>query len=103
MLRIFVFSGRFCFEQTMRPCQWKGLIGLEVKIRLNGLLAASAGFKEKSLELPEGTTILESMQLIALPVGSAWTRSSVNGRLRDKTHVLQDGDELLLFPVGGGG
>jgi hypothetical protein len=45
----------------MRPCQWKGLMALEVKIRLNGLLAASAGFKEKTLELPEGTTILEVM------------------------------------------
>lgn len=79
------------------------MIDLEVKIRMNGLLAASAGFKEKTLELPEGTPILEVMGLIALPVGSAWIRSSVNGKLRDKAHVLQDGDELLLFPVGGGG
>lgn len=76
---------------------------MEVKIKLKGLLAASAGFKERSIELPEGATILEAMKSIALPVSGSWTLSSVNGRLRDKTHVLQDGDELIFFPVGGGG
>lgn len=74
-----------------------------VKIRLKGLLAASAGFKERTVELPEGTTILEAMRFIALPVSGSWTLSSVNGRLKNKTHVLQDGDELLFYPVGGGG
>lgn len=76
---------------------------MKVKIRLKGLLAASAGFKERIIELPEGTTIGDTITLIDLPVSGTWTRSSVNGRLRDKNHVLQDSDELLLFPVGGGG
>lgn len=76
---------------------------MKVKIRLNGLLAASTGFKEKIIELPDGTTVAEAMQLINLPVSGAWTRSSVNGLLRDKNYVLKDGDDLLFFPIGGGG
>lgn len=76
---------------------------MNVKIRLNGLLAASAGFREQVVELPEGTTIEEAMRFINLPVSGSWTLSSVNGRLRGKTHVLKDDDELLFFPVGGGG
>lgn len=66
-------------------------------------MAASAGFKERIIELPEGTTIGDTIALIGLPVSGTWTRSSVNGRLRYKTHVLQDDDELLIFPIGGGG
>jgi molybdopterin converting factor small subunit len=76
---------------------------LKVKLRLNGLLAASAGFKEKTIDLPEGITIGETIQYIGLPVSGVWTRSSVNGKLKEKTYVLQEGDDLLFFPVGGGG
>jgi molybdopterin converting factor small subunit len=43
------------------------------------------------------------MKIIELPVSGAWTRSSVNGKLRDRNYVLKDGDELFIFPVGGGG
>lgn len=76
---------------------------MKVKIKLNGLLAASTGFNERLMDLPEGTTVAEAMKIIELPVSGAWTRSSVNGKLREKNHVLKDGDELLFFPVGGGG
>lgn len=76
---------------------------MKVKIRLSGLLAASMNFNEKMVELPEGTTVAEAMKIIELPVSGAWTRCSVNGRLRDKNYILEDGDDLFFFPVGGGG
>jgi len=53
--------------------------------------------------MPEGTTIAEALNIINLPVSGEWTKSSVNGRLRGKSCVLNDGDELLFFPVGGAG
>lgn len=74
-----------------------------IKVKLTGILAASAGYREKVFELPEGTTIGETLKLINLPVSGAWTKSSVNGNVREKNYVLKNGDELLFFPVGGGG
>lgn len=76
---------------------------MKVKIKLTGLLAASAGFKEKAVELPNDFTISEAIAFINLPVSGTWTKSSVNGHLREKSYVLREGDELLLFPIGGGG
>jgi len=76
---------------------------VKVKIKLTGLLAASAGFREKIVELPNDFTISEAIVFINLPVSGTWTKSSVNGNLREKSYVLREGDELLLFPIGGGG
>jgi molybdopterin converting factor small subunit len=76
---------------------------VKVKIKLTGLLAASAGFREKTVELPNDFTISEAIVFINLPVSGTWTKSSVNGHLREKSYVLREGDELLLFPIGGGG
>lgn len=76
---------------------------MKVKIKLTGLLAASVGFKEKIIELPEGSTIADTMIFLKLPVSGTWTRSSINGKLKNKSYVLKEDDELLFFPVGGGG
>ena len=76
---------------------------MKIKVKLKGILASSAGFREREIEMPEGTTIAEALNIINLPVSGEWTKSSVNGRLRGKSCVLNDGDELLFFPVGGGG
>lgn len=74
-----------------------------VNIKLTGLLAASCGFREKRFDFPNDFTIADAMEYIKVPVSGSWTRSSVNGSLKQKTYVLQDGDELFLFPIGGGG
>lgn len=76
---------------------------MEIKIELTGLLAASANFREKIIDMPDGATIAEVLKIINLPVSGDWIKSSVNGKLRDKRYVLKDGDNLLFFPVGGGG
>jgi len=76
---------------------------LKIKVKLTGILAASAGFREKTIEVQDGTTIAEALKIINLPVSGYWIKNSVNGSLRDKRYVLNDGDNLLFFPVGGGG
>lgn len=76
---------------------------MKIKVKLTGILAASAGFREKTIEVADGTTIAEALKIINLPVSGDWIKNSVNGSLRDKRYVLNDGDNLLFFPVGGGG
>jgi molybdopterin converting factor small subunit len=76
---------------------------LNVRIRLSGLLASSAGCKEMDKEIGDGTTAGELFIKLGIPVSGDWVRISVNGVLKDRKHVLKDGDEILYFPVGGGG
>lgn len=76
---------------------------MKVTVRLAGLLAASAGFREKTMELPDGMTAGDLLVELAIPVGGSWTRVSVNERLRDKKTALAEGDIVFFFPVGGGG
>lgn len=76
---------------------------MNVKIRLSGLLASSAGYKGADKEIEEGTTAGELFVALGIKVSGDWVRISVNGVLRDRKHVLKDGDEILYFPVGGGG
>lgn len=76
---------------------------MKVKVRLTGLLAASCGFREKIADIPNDFTIAETITFMNIPVSGTWTKSSVNGSLKNKSYVLQEGDELYLFPIGGGG
>lgn len=79
------------------------VIELKVRLRLAGLLASAAGYKIKDVELDDFVTAGELFMSLSLPVSGDWVRISVNGVLRDRKHVLKDGDEILYFPVGGGG
>ena len=74
-----------------------------ITVKLVGLLAGAAGFKEKTMEASDGTKAWDVFTRLALPVGEQWTRVSVNNRLAAKNQELQDGDVLLFFPLGGGG
>jgi molybdopterin converting factor small subunit len=76
---------------------------MKVKVRLTGLLAASCGFREKVVDIPNDFTIAEAITFMNIPVSGIWTKSSVNGSLKNKSYVLQESDELYLFPIGGGG
>jgi len=76
---------------------------MTITVKLVGLLAGAAGFREKAIETPDGTTAWDIFTRLALPVGEQWTRISVNNRLSPKNKVLNDGDTVLFFPIGGGG
>lgn len=67
------------------------------------MIAASLGCKEMRLDLPEGATIQQALEYIALPVDRRWTVTSINGVVKSKDATLCDGDLLLVVPVGGGG
>jgi sulfur-carrier protein len=54
------------------------------------------------VELPDGATVGQLIRLLGLPEGEV-KMIFVNGIVRDREHVLADGDELGIFPPVGGG
>ena len=74
-----------------------------ITVKLTGLLAGAAGFKEKNMEIDEGRTAGDVFSQLALPVNAQWTRISINNKIAAKTQKLQDKDSILFFPAGGGG
>jgi molybdopterin converting factor small subunit len=67
------------------------------------LIAASYGCKETLVDVPEGATLKELLDQLDLPVKISWTITSINQVVQDKSTPLQDGDVVLIAPVGGGG
>ena len=76
---------------------------MNITVKLTGLLAGAAGFREKVLESSDGITAWDLFSRLALPVGKQWTRVSINKRLAAGNQILCDGDEVFFFPIGGGG
>ena len=76
---------------------------MQITVKLVGLLAGAAGFREKTMEIADETSAWDIFSLLALPVGEQWTRVSVNNRLATKKQILKEGDTILFFPIGGGG
>ena len=59
-------------------------------------------FKIKELELPEGTCVLDVLNLLKLE-SSQVAIVRVNGKSANDDYVLQEADQLALFPPMGGG
>jgi molybdopterin converting factor small subunit len=76
---------------------------MTITVKLTGLLAGAAGFKEKNMEIDEGRTAGDVFSQLALPVSAQWTRISINNKIAAKTQKLRDQDTILFFPAGGGG
>ena len=76
---------------------------MNITVKLTGLLAGAAGFREKTMETSDGTSAWDLFTRLSLPVGEGWTRISINNRLANKKQLLYDGDTILFFPIGGGG
>jgi sulfur-carrier protein len=55
-----------------------------------------------AVELPKGGTVGDLVQRLGLPEEEV-KLVFVNGRSRDQDHILEDGDEVGLFPAVGGG
>lgn len=60
------------------------------------------GPDEQVIEFPEGTTVDDVIHSLNIPVTIRLLRI-VNGEHRPPDHVLQDGDELAVFPPIAGG
>ncbi|MDR0448584.1 MAG: MoaD/ThiS family protein [Treponema sp.] len=76
---------------------------MTITVKLTGLLAGAAGFREKTMEITAGMTAGDVFSGLALPASGQWNRISVNNRLAAKSQELRDGDTILFFPIGGGG
>ena len=81
---------------------------MKVRIRLFAMLREKAGWRERELELPHGSSIEDAWRQLSAEVPALEpTRSSVrfalNRRYAAADQVLTDGDELALIPPVAGG
>ena len=54
------------------------------------------------VELPDGATLVQMLDVLHLPYQSAWL-IGVNDEIVELHHLLKDGDEIeLMLPIGGG-
>ena len=74
---------------------------MKVKVKLFASLR-TFGPDEQILELPAQTTIDEVVHILKIPETIRLLKI-VNGEHRPADHVLQDGDDLALFPPIAGG
>lgn len=81
-------------------------ITLRLYATLQDYLPRDARGREASLELPAGTTVPDALESLKIPLSQAHI-VMVNGRhvLRDQLaqRVLQEGEELAVWPAIGGG
>lgn len=82
---------------------------MKVRVLIFGPLARVCGAREVVLELPEGATASEVNRALVLRFGEsagfswAGARLAVNGAFAGDGHVLQDGDEVAVIEMVGGG
>jgi len=74
---------------------------MKVRIKLFATLR-NFGPEEQEVDLPDGATINDAIDLLNLPEKIPLLRI-VNGEHRPPKHPLKDGDELALFPPIAGG
>jgi molybdopterin converting factor small subunit len=74
---------------------------MKVKVKLFASLR-TLGPDEQVLDLPDGTTADNVIDLLKIP-RTIRLLKIVNGEHRPADHVLQDGDDLALFPPIAGG
>jgi len=74
---------------------------MKVKVKLFASLR-TLGPDEQALELPDGATIDDVVHILKIPETIRLLKI-VNGEHRPANHVLNEGDELALFPPIAGG
>lgn len=74
-----------------------------IYVKFSGYIAASLGYREKTMEIEPSGTVQDLLTKLELPVSQSWIAVSIGGRLRDRRTVLKEGDEVLVLPLGGGG
>jgi MoaD family protein len=88
---------------------------VNVTVRYHSQLRQHAGTASESLQVPEGTAVLDLLRAVAgrrvdlspYLLHEGTKRPSllvfVNARQVDETHALRDGDEVILMtPIAGG-
>ena len=81
---------------------------MKVRVRLFASYADAAGFREREIEVPDGSdaagvlAVLRRTVLLALP-GTARPLFAVNREHVDGAHAVAAGDEVAIFPPVSGG
>lgn len=79
----------------------KGVVKLRVVIKIFASLQIGR-FKSEERSMPEGSTVLDVLNLLELqPHKVSIVR--VNSKAVSDDYILQDSDQLALFPPMGGG
>lgn len=102
VLCVFV-SGLLLVFKGFKSCQRFGGGSIFIKVRCTGYIAAGLGFRESVIELPEGSTVQDLLKKLSPPVSFSWIAVSINGKIKDKKTVLNENDQVLVLPLGGGG
>jgi molybdopterin converting factor small subunit len=75
---------------------------MKIKIKLIGPFMYEAGFSEKDIETPVGTTVGALLDLVPIPK----ERPKIvirNGKAVVAEELLQDGDRISVSPIYSGG
>lgn len=81
---------------------------LTVKVKLFATLRQQAGWSEKAVQTPSGSTLGDLMQLLMqewpnLKLTGRAVYAAVNQNYAKQDRVLQTGDEVAIFPPVSGG
>ena len=74
---------------------------MKVKVKLFATLQKNR-FKTKELEYKDGTTVAEVCRMLDIPRNKV-SIIFINNTHADDNKILEEGDELALFPPIGGG
>lgn len=76
--------------------------GVKITVKMIGPFTASAGFSEKEIEVPEGTTPERLLDRLRLdnPKPKIVTR---NGRAIAADEPIREGDRIVIAPIYSGG
>jgi sulfur carrier protein ThiS len=76
---------------------------MNIKLKLKGMIAASMGFTQKTMDIPEGQCVKDFLTCLNLPVDASWVLVTVNGKSAERDGKLTLNDEVCIYPLGGGG
>jgi len=76
---------------------------MRVFVRLGGSVADALGFREKTVEVPEGSTVKQVAEVIGIPISfwdDGWHENSpcvINGKKGDAADILHNDDVLSIY------
>ncbi len=81
---------------------------MKATVKLFAMLREKAGTPELQVELPESSTVADLLKKVeglfpGLPSSAPVTMIAVNSEYVERSHPLQDGDEVALIPPVSGG
>ncbi len=76
---------------------------MKVTVSLSGMIASNCGFKKRTLEFDQNVTVKDILNSLDIKVKRNWLLVSVNDTIVKDFVKLNDGDDLRIIPICGGG